>query len=89
VIGRPGEVVWLSEDDVATRLRELREDATTTSTSICVSMPPAVLGSSSRKDENEGGPGVADVARLLRTVMPPRVAEDAVWRFLEALACTG
>ncbi len=39
-----------------------------------------------RKYQNEGGPGPGDVARLLRRVMPPRVADDAVWRFLDALA---
>ncbi|MGH2904120.1 MAG: type II toxin-antitoxin system HipA family toxin [Solirubrobacteraceae bacterium] len=28
VLGRPGDVAWLSDDDVGERLRELREDAT-------------------------------------------------------------
>ena len=35
--------------------------------------------------QNEGGPGPADVARLLRSAMPPRIADDAVWRFADAL----
>ncbi len=39
-----------------------------------------------RKYQNESGPGPGDVARLLRLVMPPRTADDAVWRFLDALA---
>jgi serine/threonine-protein kinase HipA len=39
-----------------------------------------------RKYQNEGGPGPRDVARLLRDVMPPSVADDAVWRFFDALA---
>jgi serine/threonine-protein kinase HipA len=38
-----------------------------------------------RKYQNEGGPGVADVTKLLREVMPPDAAEDAVWRFADAL----
>jgi serine/threonine-protein kinase HipA len=40
----------------------------------------------SRKYQNEGGPGPKEVARLLRGAMPPRVAEEAIWRFLDALA---
>ena len=40
----------------------------------------------SRKYQNEGGPSAADVARLFRTVMPARVAEEALSRFLDALA---
>lgn len=28
ILSRPGEVAWLSHDDVAKRLRELREDST-------------------------------------------------------------
>jgi serine/threonine-protein kinase HipA len=40
----------------------------------------------SRKYENEGGPGAKDVARLLRQVMSPRLADEALWRFLDALA---
>jgi serine/threonine-protein kinase HipA len=38
-----------------------------------------------RKYQNEGGPGPREVARLLREVMPPRVADEAVWRFFDAL----
>lgn len=38
-----------------------------------------------RKYENEGGPSARDLATLFRAVMPPRAAEDAVWRFLDAL----
>lgn len=40
----------------------------------------------SRKYQNEGGPGPKDVARLFRETMPPRAADEAVWRFLDALA---
>jgi serine/threonine-protein kinase HipA len=39
-----------------------------------------------RKYQNEGGPGPREIARLLRDVMPPRVADGAVWRFFDALA---
>jgi serine/threonine-protein kinase HipA len=39
-----------------------------------------------RKYQNEGGPGPREVAHLFREVMPPRVADDAVWRFFDALA---
>ncbi len=39
-----------------------------------------------RKYQNEGGPGPREVARLLRDVMPPSVADEAVWRFFDALA---
>ena len=39
----------------------------------------------SRKYQNEGGPGPAQIARLLREAMPPAVAEEAVWRFVDAL----
>lgn len=39
----------------------------------------------SRKYQNEGGPGPGDIAKLLRSAMPPRVADDAVWRFADAL----
>jgi serine/threonine-protein kinase HipA len=39
-----------------------------------------------RKYQNEGGPGPREVARLFRDVMPPRVADEAVWRFFDALA---
>lgn len=41
--------------------------------------------SPARKYQNEGGPGVGDVTKLLREVMPPRVADDAVDRFADAL----
>ncbi len=39
-----------------------------------------------RKYQNRGGPGPGDVARLLREVMPARAANDAIWRFFDALA---
>jgi serine/threonine-protein kinase HipA len=39
-----------------------------------------------RKYQTEGGPGPRAVARLLRDVMPPSVADEAVWRFFDALA---
>jgi serine/threonine-protein kinase HipA len=39
-----------------------------------------------RKYQNEGGPGPRELARLMRDVMPPRVADDAVRRFFDALA---
>lgn len=39
----------------------------------------------SRKYQNEGGPGPADIAGVLRRAMPPRVADDAVLRFADAL----
>ena len=42
-------------------------------------MPP------SQKYQNEGGPTPAQIARLLRDAMPPRVGEEAVWRFADAL----
>lgn len=38
-----------------------------------------------RKYQNEGGPGPRDVARLLSSVMPPSTADEAVWRFFDAL----
>ena len=38
-----------------------------------------------RKYQNEGGPGVREVTKLLRDVMPPDVADAAVWRFADAL----
>ncbi len=38
-----------------------------------------------RKYQDEGGPSAQDLATLFRIVMPPRAAEDAVWRFLDAL----
>jgi serine/threonine-protein kinase HipA len=39
-----------------------------------------------RKYQNQGGPGPREIARLLRGVMPPRIADEAVWRFFDALA---
>ncbi len=38
-----------------------------------------------RKYQRDGGPGPADVANLLRTVMAPLAADDAAWRFFDAL----
>src|ERR1022692_2760456 len=40
----------------------------------------------SRKYQNEGGPGPAQVAELLRRVMSPRNADRAVAQFVDALA---
>lgn len=182
ILGQPGDVTWLTEGDVAQRLRELREDATawlgrsftgqfslagaqaktallcddgrwgvpsgaTPTTHI---LKPAVSGLDdhdlnehlclaaarraglvaarttiarfadetavvvtrydrrttagdgvirvhqedlcqtlgilpSLKYQNEGGPTPAQIGRLLRDSMPPRVAEEAVWRFADAL----
>ncbi len=45
-----------------------------------LAVPPA------RKYQNEGGPGVKEIAALLRRVMAPRVAQAAVWAFADALA---
>jgi serine/threonine-protein kinase HipA len=39
----------------------------------------------SKKYQNEGGPGPADIAALLRRAMPAGVADAAVWRFADAL----
>ena len=39
----------------------------------------------SDKYQNEGGPTPAQIVRLLRNAMPPRVGEDAVGRFADAL----
>jgi serine/threonine-protein kinase HipA len=39
-----------------------------------------------RKYQNEGGPGPRELARLLRDVIAPRSADEAVWRFFDALA---
>jgi serine/threonine-protein kinase HipA len=182
VLARPGDVTWLSEDEVAKRLRELREDATAwlgreftgqfslagaqaktallhedgrwgvPSGAAATShiLKPAVAGLDdhdlnehlcldaarragltvartrvarfgeesaivvdrydrrpvdgrlvrihqedvcqalgvppSRKYQSEGGPSPKDIVHLLRQTMPARVAEDAVWRFLDALA---
>ncbi|MGH8980815.1 MAG: type II toxin-antitoxin system HipA family toxin [Acidimicrobiales bacterium] len=37
------------------------------------------------KYQNDGGPGPAAIAKLFRSAMPPKVADDAVWRFADAL----
>ncbi len=37
------------------------------------------------KYQRDGGPGPADVVDLLRNVMAPLAADDAVWRFFDAL----
>ncbi|HET9733385.1 MAG TPA: type II toxin-antitoxin system HipA family toxin [Acidimicrobiales bacterium] len=37
------------------------------------------------KYQSDGGPGPRDIASLLRRVMPPRVADDAIWSFADAL----
>ncbi|MGH9299542.1 MAG: type II toxin-antitoxin system HipA family toxin [Acidimicrobiales bacterium] len=39
----------------------------------------------SRKYQNEGGPGPAGIARLIRRVMPPSIADSALARFADAL----
>jgi serine/threonine-protein kinase HipA len=181
VLGRSGEVTWMTEDDVAERLRELKQDSTawlgtsftgqfslagaqaktalifrdgrwgvpSGSTPTTHILKPAVGGfddhdlnehlcleaarragllavrtrvarfgdesavivdrydrqakegevvrvhqedlcqalavTPSRKYQNEGGPGPADIAKLLRRVMPPRAADEAVLRFADAL----
>ncbi len=41
--------------------------------------------SPTQKYQNEGGPGPVRVAGLLRQVMPASVADDSVWRFVDAL----
>lgn len=38
-----------------------------------------------QKYQRDGGPSLRDLATLFRGVMPPRVAEDAIRRFLDAL----
>jgi serine/threonine-protein kinase HipA len=181
-LGRSGEVTWLDEDDVAERLRELREDSTawlgevftgqfslagvqaktallfdrnrwgvpTGSIPTTHILKPGVLGLTDqdldehlcldaarragltvsrtrierfadlsaivverydrltvgdhivrihqedlcqafalppdRRYQRDGGPTPARIARLLRDAMPPSVAEEAVWRFADALA---
>lgn len=40
----------------------------------------------SQKYQNEGGATPIQVVELLRTAMPARAADDAVWRFADALA---
>ncbi len=44
-----------------------------------LALPPSL------KYQNAGGPGPADIAKLFRSAMPPRAADDAVWRFADAL----
>jgi serine/threonine-protein kinase HipA len=39
-----------------------------------------------RKYQNEGGPGPGEIARLLRTALPPAAAESTVRQFADALA---
>lgn len=39
-----------------------------------------------RKYQNEGGPAPVQIVRFLRSAMPPSAAEDAVRRFVDALA---
>jgi serine/threonine-protein kinase HipA len=181
VLGRPGGVTWLTEEEVGQRLRDLREDSTSwlgrsftgqfsltgaqaktallfkdgrwgvpsCSTATTHILKPAVVGlddhdlnehlcldaarraglvavrtkvsrfgdesavvvdrydrrevgdeiirihqedlcqalalSPTRKYQNEGGPGPADIAKLFRSAMPPRIADDAVWQFSDAL----
>jgi serine/threonine-protein kinase HipA len=48
---------------------------------ICqaLALPPA------KKYQNDGGPSVRDISTLLRRVIPPRLADDAIWRFTDAL----
>lgn len=182
ILSRPGKITWLTEDDVAQRLRELRADTTTWlgreftgqfslagaqaktallyenrrwgipsgSSATSHILKPAVAGLDdhdlnehlcldaarraglvvartriarfgeesaivverydrrrlgsrlarihqedvcqalgvlpSRKYQNEGGPSAQDVVRLLRGAMPPRIADNAIWRFVDALA---
>lgn len=38
------------------------------------------------KYQNEGGPGPREIARRLSSAMAPRVADEAIWRFFDALA---
>jgi len=44
-----------------------------------LALPPSL------KYQNEGGPGPADIAKLFRSALPPRAADDAVGRFADAL----
>ena len=44
------------------------------------------LGFPPKKYQNEGGPTPIQIIDLLRTAMPSRAAEEAVWRFIDALA---
>jgi len=63
-----------SEDPDGTIVRVHQED-------LCqaLGVPP------SEKYQNEGGPTPSKIARLLRDAMPPRVGENAVRRFADAL----
>jgi serine/threonine-protein kinase HipA len=40
----------------------------------------------SKKYQNEGGPSPKEIARLFRQAMTPRAADEAIWRFVDALA---
>ncbi len=62
---------WTPENDI---VRVHQED-------LCqaLGVPPVL------KYQNEGGPGPAQMAGLLRDAMPPRVADNAVWRFADGL----
>lgn len=40
----------------------------------------------SHKYQNGGGPGPVQIVDLLRNAMPAKAADDAVWRFIDALA---
>jgi len=44
-----------------------------------LSVPP------DRKYQDQGGPGPTEIAALLRRVMPRQLAEEEVWRFVDAL----
>jgi serine/threonine-protein kinase HipA len=46
---------------------------------------PGALRAARRKYENEGGPGVEQIAALLRDALPPRESTAAVRRFADAL----
>jgi serine/threonine-protein kinase HipA len=39
-----------------------------------------------KKYENEGGPSTKEIVDLFRQAMAPREADDAIWRFVDALA---
>lgn len=49
-------------------------------------MCQALASSPRAKYEREGGPGPIQIVGLLRDAMPARAADDAVWRFIDALA---
>lgn len=40
----------------------------------------------SKKYQSDGGPGAKEIVSLFRRVMAPKEADDAVWRFIDALA---